>query len=286
MNKLPAYSLVKTYINNPGHWIKNIIWRFPRTRSSQRIVFVVGAPRSGTTLLQRILAIHDHFFSIEKESSFFALSNIFTRYNLLGISKSENIQLFQTSKDIIDYIDKAIALLESNNSGSIYVDKAPQHVLHINKLLKFFPNSKIIHIYRDGRDCYCSAVNHPYIPQNRSIKTFASYWKRCIKSGYSENNHSRIFQISYEQFTREPQKIIHNIMNFLGDNIQKKQLDVKKISADKRSKKMYFSRLNESISPSSVDRWKNELSKKDQMLFEKYAGKELKILGYETYYHH
>ena len=68
--------LAKTY-RDPACWWPNVTWRFPRTISEGNPVFVVGAPRSGTTLLQRMLSVHPDLFSIEAETGLFSMQNIF-----------------------------------------------------------------------------------------------------------------------------------------------------------------------------------------------------------------
>ena len=56
---------------------KNFIWRKFAKVSDLEVVFVVGAPRSGTTLLQRCISIHSEFISMEAESGIFTNQNIF-----------------------------------------------------------------------------------------------------------------------------------------------------------------------------------------------------------------
>jgi len=173
--------LAQSYIRDPKNLFRNVSWRFPKTISPKKIVFVVGAPRSGTTLLQRILTVHPELFSIEFETGIFSYQNIFSRRHF-GFSKEQLKSLFENSKDLVNFFHNSIEILENQNPGKTFVEKTPQHILHLRFLIKHFPNAKFVHIYRDGRDCYLSSLEHPNIPQRHSPASFAKYWRRCLHS--------------------------------------------------------------------------------------------------------
>ncbi len=276
----PLIQLIKSYLRHPEHWVKNIKWRFPSTISEKEIIFVVGSPRSGTTLLQRILTVHGELFSIEKETGIFSYQNIFTRKHF-GLSQEETKSLLKESKDVVDFFSKSVEVLEIKNLGKRFVEKTPQHVMYLPFILKHFPKSKIVHVIRDGRDCFCSSLKHPNIPQKRSVKVFANYWKKCIRRGYKCAGLANYYEIFYEELASNPESELQNLMTFLNLDFQEQQLDPAYLSADKRSNNEVFKRLKEPINPSSVGRWRNELSEYEKRVFVKIAGKELKKKNYE-----
>ena len=61
--------LAMTYLKSPSEILRNVRWRLNCSVSQEPVVFVVGAPRSGTTLLQRMLSLHDQLFSIQGETA-------------------------------------------------------------------------------------------------------------------------------------------------------------------------------------------------------------------------
>ena len=152
-------------------------------------IFIVGAPRSGTTLLQYILRSHPRISLPTGESHFFIPLYRNVR-NYGDLSKRENIRLvleamYQQSADFLDtdlhgltfnigkltdefYAERRFSmqsiiagLFEKNaamEGKTRWGDKTPYYVLHIPKLLEWFPNGQIIHLIRDGRDVALSLI--------------------------------------------------------------------------------------------------------------------------------
>jgi hypothetical protein len=256
-----------------------VVWRLPRTVSQTRTIFVLGAPRSGTSLLQSVLAAHDRLFSIPGETGLFSRQNIFTRRHL-GLSWAENRALFDESRDLVDFFDRAVRLLESKNEGSTFVEKTPQHVLRLGFLLRRFPRASFLHVARDGRDCLVSARSHPHIPQARSVATFARYWRRCVASPLRFPHEPRLLSIRYENFVSAPAAELERVMAFLGLEVEPEQLDPSRYGGHRRADREEFRLLRAPISDRRVDRWRTELSPTDVRTFERVAGRLLDAYGY------
>ena len=275
-------NLLATY-NNPKDWIKNIQWRLPSTISQTDTIFIIGAPRSGTTLLQRILSVHSELFSIEGETGLFSYQNIFDKKRHHFNFKSDQLTtLFKNSNDIIDFFTNAVNELKKNHhSSNRFVEKTPQHILHLPFLIKHFPNAKFIHIVRDGRDCYCSAQENSWVPQSRSIEEFARYWKKCVYKAISVNATENVLTIKYEDLVSKPNDVIPKVMNFLDLETEPCQTDHTKIANDQRARKKEFAKLQQPINTSSINRWASTLNKKEVDVFSKIAGDQLRHYGYK-----
>ena len=280
---MPAgINLLKGYLKNPRYWFKNILWRFPRTVSRREIIFLVGAPRSGTTLLQRILQGHSNFFSIEGETALFSAIDIFAENRMhLGLPAARQACLFQECRDTVDFFDKAIGLMSENRDEGIFIEKTPQHAKKLIFLMNHFPNSRFIHIVRDGRDCFCSAKSHPNIPQNHSAKIFAKYWKKCLKQSIKMFNSNKLYTLRYEDLCDDPELEIKSLMCFLGHDFESLQLSQESTGDDHRANLPEFSRLGEPVSAQSCGRWKAEMTDIEKALFVKIAGRELSAYHYD-----
>lgn len=269
------------YLRNPGHWSRNITWRLPQAPSNSPVVFLVGAPRSGTTLLQRILSSHPDLFSIEGETAVFTLQNLFIRSHF-NFSRSELDRLLEASSGLVDFYDRCLARLQEDNPGRRFVDKTPQHVLRLRFLLRHFPKAQFVHIIRDGRDCYLSSRAHPNIPQNRSPEAFARYWSRCLSAWRSVAHLPNTYQLTYEDFAHEPEPTLRPLMAFLGLEFYPRQLSVETISNDARAARPAFKRLNQPISPATCGRWRREMDDRALRRFNRIAGITLAEAGYPT----
>jgi len=262
-------------------WFANVTWRFPRTSSNLDVIFVVGAPRSGTTLLQNILRAHNELFSIEGETGIFTFQNIFDKHRAhFGLDKVAINKLFSSSKDIIDFFEKAVLEISSKNSGKRFVEKTPQHILRLRFILKHFPKARIVHIVRDGRDCFVSAAKHTGIPSGRSVARYASYWNRCVKMTM-DNHYQRVAIVRYEDLVRVPRKELEKIMVFLGLQVQDQQLDPRIFGSDQRSQSKNFSKLASPIDDASVGKWEIVLTEEEKSIFASKAYDALRYYGYE-----
>jgi hypothetical protein len=96
---------LKAYLRNPHHIIENVRWRWAPSTSSDRHVFVVGAPRSGTTLLQILLGNHPACCTWEAETAVFTWQNVFTsQKEIFGLEASHINELFRDCGDIVEFL--------------------------------------------------------------------------------------------------------------------------------------------------------------------------------------
>ncbi|HET6639834.1 MAG TPA: sulfotransferase [Gemmatimonadota bacterium] len=256
-----------------------MIWRLPRTTSEARTIFVFGAPRSGTSLVQSVLAAHSGLFSIPGETGIFSSQNIFGRRHF-GLSWAENQALFRESRDVVDFFDRGVRLLESRSAGRRFVEKTPQHVLRLPFLIRRFPKARFVHVVRDGRDCFVSAKSHAGIPQASSARGFAGYWKRCVDAPLRVEPDARLVRVRYEDFVRAAPAELERVMRFLELEIEDRQLDPAEFGSHARAERRQFRLLRSPISDHRVGRWRAELAAAERRDFERVAGEALAAYGY------
>ncbi|MEZ5582500.1 MAG: sulfotransferase [Candidatus Competibacteraceae bacterium] len=272
-----------SYFEYPKDIWPNVVWRFPKNRSQKKHCFVIGAPRSGTTLLQIILAAHSKFGACEGETAVFTLQNLFDlRRRHGGLSATEITDLFNCSMDIVTFFDNLAEVILRRSGGARFVEKTPQHVFRLRNLTEWYPQAQFVNIYRDGRDCFCSAKNHPDVPQGVGVKRFASYWRKCILARLRMGQHTRILDVKYEEFTAEPDKYTRKIMRFLGEAFEPQQLDASIYGRDKRSYSKQFALIAEPVTIKRQNRWRAEMTDMEVAIFNKVAGEELRLLGYSV----
>lgn len=200
---------------------------------SKRHVFVVGCPRSGTTLLTTILGRHSeltstpetHFFSLlskfEKEhphgscqklKESFIDSRGFRDLNLdRAIYETRLSEQALSPKTIIN---TALGLAAENRAKHGVVEKTPGHALHIEKILEFYPDAKIICIVRDLRGCL-NSVNKAQFDWDPLH--FIHWWHRIASAIERANERfaKNVTIVRYEDLLSDTPLEIKKISRFL-----------------------------------------------------------------------
>ena len=182
----------------------------PNFFSKKKIIFICGMPRSGTTLVEQIIASHKEVYGAG-ELSF--LTNVIHDNFFNGdlIDKQRIIENQNSEKNLINekYFEK---FLLYKIKKQIITDKAPLNFKWIGFIKIFFPNSKIIHCKRNSRD-NCLSIFKNYFS---SPKMNWAYDQRDVSDYY--NNYNSIMNFWYSKIpqfihTAEYEKIVSDKKN-------------------------------------------------------------------------
>lgn len=177
-------------------------------------IFIVGAPRSGTTLLQYMLRSHPRISMPSGESHFIIplYRNVAKFGDLRQIENVQRVhqQMYHLSADFLDTdlhgmrfdikalsielhaqgcdtIPKIIAgLFKKNAQGegkARWGDKTPWYLLQMPLILEMFPRGQFVHIIRDGRDVALSLFNRKQDFGVYNIFRAAEYWAIYLERG-------------------------------------------------------------------------------------------------------
>ncbi|MEM9275908.1 MAG: sulfotransferase [Cyanobacteria bacterium P01_F01_bin.143] len=264
---------------------RNLVWRYGARISYSPHVFVIGAPRSGTTLLFSILAAHPSFAAINNETYFFTFRDVFKleNYSRLsdfgGPSKKEFGELLSNSQDLVDFYDNVAKFMIERDGGSRFLEKSPIHTIYLGYLIKKFPNAKFINLIRDGRDCYVSYSRLPYC---ESIEKYAKRWRDSIRVRQKQGKNTQIIDVRYEDLVNQPEAITHKIMDFIGEKFYAHQVTTQGYSNPRIfNEHSGHERLNKPIKANTVGKWREQLNPRQIDSFNKIAKKELKSLEYD-----
>lgn len=258
-------------------------WQAQET-SNLPAVFVVGPPRSGTTLLNRILLNHTKLFGFPLQTNLFSPRSIYS-YKRFSHYVSEDIyqKALDESKSLVGFFDKLHRLsFPDLPDDGWFVEKTPQHARHVNYILPRMPKAKVVFVVRDGRDTFCSGRSGQNIPQSNDLKKHAQYYNDCVAPLNTLTEHSdRVHVIRYEDFTAAPEEGLEQIMSFLGLEAEPdRQLAPSNTTDDERAGRKPFERLSKAITPATVGRWRKELNASEIAQYNAIARESLKILGY------
>ena len=246
------------------------------------LVFLVGAPRSGTTMLQRVVGAHPGICTISAETAFFRPSLKPEQLDRFQSNFSTRFRRFCPGSVTADFVASTEHVKERDaHTSAIFCEKTPQHVLSLRALATWFPNAKFVHIVRDGRDAFVSARGHPNVPQRSHVRSFARYWRRCLRSRLALGRHPRIIDVKYEEFCEEPDAVAAYLMDFLGLRFVPTQLKFFR-EADPRTVPQHFARLTGPIGPESIGKFSRSLDESEIRTFERIAALELQHFGYST----
>ncbi len=188
-----------------------------RGEVSNRPIFIVGMPRSGTTLVEKILASHSEVFAGGELDYMYALGVS----EFLG--KSGNFlfrPLDSYSREVFESVGKAyLEKLSSIDDESARVtDKQPFNFQMIGLIRLALPNAKIIHCVRDPRDTCLSIYKQNFSTENyrfaydlESVGRFHNLY-RLLMEHWHQVMPGAIYDIEYESLTRNPEHEIRKLI--------------------------------------------------------------------------
>lgn len=267
-----------------GNRLRTISYGKRKCISKLPIMFIGCFPRSGSTLLTRMLMQHPEIIGPQPVGKFRYELNIFqdikTKEFLeegLGLNKKE-IQKFQKyKKDTVLYADKILKYFLNENKKKYVVLKQPKHIYQIKKIFKHFPNSKFIHIIRDGRAATMSQ-RYFLLPKDKEEWPYewcCRQWAVAINKGKEFRDDSGYIEIKYKNLIENPEKTMKKLFKFL--NI--KSVSKKKILSFHKKKSRHKD-VSQPINKSANKKWIEKTSKIDKEKFKRIAGAEQKELGY------
>ena len=185
-----------------------------RTEGSQNF-FIIGSPRSGTTLVESIITSNNQVYSGGELNLAKRMMEKFIS------SKDKNIKNFK-EKFVNTYLTETAFV---KNDLRYLVDKMPENFLYLGYLTELLPSSKFIRIFRNPWDTATSLYkerylfNVPYSTSFFNIGIFLSNFE-AINSFWSENikNKNSIFDIKYEELVSKPEQSQKALYDFLGIN--------------------------------------------------------------------
>lgn len=274
------------YARNPAEISANLArWR-RRERIEAPFIFVLGPPRSGTTLLHRILLNHSKIRGFSEETGTFSPRSIhdYRRFSEFLSPEIHSAALRQT-RSISGFFHAIHDLSLPLPDGGAFVEKTPQHAIYLPYLLKCFPKARAVFAIRDPRDTFCSGLSAGNIPQARNLTKHARYFRRCVSPLLTlpETDRERVFILKYEDFTRAPEAELTEVMRFLRlSGEEASQLSPEAMASDSRAQQGAFARLARPITPATVNRWQREMTPEQAQAYQIAAGPGLSHFGYAS----
>lgn len=177
-------------------------------------VFIVGAPRCGSTLLEQILTSHPAIRGIG-ERDFFEQA-------VLAESRQGPISDDQLLKIAKRYAGTTQSYLGQASGVSLIVDKFLANALYLDVISRALPAAKIVVLFRDKRDLALSCFSkrfssgHPYAYDLAELGRYLTAHDQLLDTACRHLPANSVLRIQYEEMVERPETVIRHLLNFLG----------------------------------------------------------------------
>jgi len=296
---------------------KSVFGRCPASRGPDELIpapfFIIGAARSGNTLLRALLVGHSAI-AVPPES--YVLGSIARKWDRLNFLDWEELvktvigefeshpefhtwqtelwpvyeQLLQLDKEqrslaiILDTIYRHYATTQSPGA-TVWGDKTPLNTERIFLIDRVFPGARYIHMLRDGRDAVSSAVKVKMF--GGSVEAACEQWLMRVRNARELGDKigsTRYMELRYEDLVFDPESAVQWICTFLGVDFEKQMMD-----HSETFKKMgdttaldHHASVGLPVNTGSIGKWKERLTPRQIELMKPLLRDELRRTGYNA----
>lgn len=268
-------------------------------------IFIVGVPRSGTTLLSAQLAAHSrmscgpetHFFRWlaqvevaelcqyetwpDRATAFLSSISAATyspegRVRLIDryeVSEAEVASfLRQHEPSIANLLASITSPYMARMGKQRWVEKTPDHLEYVNLIRQHFPDSPIIRIVRDPRDVALSLRNVPW--GAKTLPEALLFWKRLDENSATFFDSDGLgYTLRFEDLLSSPDETLKKLCDFIGEPFEEQMLDTSQSGKAVNSRKAAWKdKASQPIDRSRIAIWQGALSAKENQLAEALAG--------------
>jgi len=242
---------------------------------SNRPIFVLGMPRSGTTLAEQILGSHSSVYPAGELPFVGKIVSLMPK--VVKSKRGWPDAMLDMDENLLKsagqyYLSKIENL---DNKHTRVVDKLPHNFDYIGLILLMFPNAKVIHLNRNDLDVAVSNFQQNFAAKHGTMGfAFDLKW-----IGHMLNDHKRImehwrslfgekiFELDYQKLTEDPENTIRELLDFCELPWEDRVLEF--YTTKRPVKTASIKQVRQKIYRSSVEKWRR---------YEKYLQPVIKIL--------
>ncbi len=270
--------------------------------------FVVGSPRSGTTLLVQLLNRHSRLF-IPPETAFFhakhqhearfrsenredmlrAFVDFFLSRRAIRLFALDDPNLrpmlLDGAADYCDVLSNFMRYLMDSESGRRWGEKSPVHLNYVPEILNCYPEAKILAIVRDGRAVVASRINHPN--WNDNLYSASRIWRRharTLRELRECYDRSRLHVLRYEDLLQQPKNELLAATEFLGEPFEQNMLGAgggtESGKFDRYYDQDWMRKSRAPIDSRRIAAWADNFNNNQIACVEKQLSSELTFFGY------
>jgi tetratricopeptide (TPR) repeat protein len=225
---------------------------------SRRPVFIVGMPRSGTTLTEQILASHPDAFGCGELRFWHAAC----------VEYEAALRATEGRASMPAAAEKYLSLLTNfSAAASRVVDKMPANFMNLGLIHAAFPHARILHMRRNPLDTGLSIYfqifsnTHLYAHDLEDIAHYFTQYSRLMAHWRSTLPMGTVLEVPYEKLVSDPEPWIREIVQFVGLPWDPRCLDFHQTERTVITASNW--QVRQRMSASAAGRWRN---------YEKYLG--------------
>jgi hypothetical protein len=243
-----------------------------------RMVFVVGSRRSGTNLVQRVLASHPQVAAVPSETFIFhhAIARLFelVQHSAVGSARTGRIyvhrdEFLDAVRDLCDGIFAGVV----RDDATRVLERTPHHAHVLDVITAVYPDARILHIIRDGRDVARSLLAQDWGPT--SLAEAAEEWRSAVAAARREGAAFPGYrEVRYERLFGEPDETVAELFTWLGVEAGSSHVEAAVAELGVR----YNVNPGDAI---ALAKWRSEWGEHELAAFEEVGGDLLAELGYQ-----
>jgi len=277
------------------------------SRTTEAPIFIVGLPRSGTTLLAAMLSTHPAI-DCGPETFFFARlpsdptglldpagwpDRALDYVCGLRLRDAPVHELYgRTRQDLRAYLaarpPSLAVMLESLTAARArargkrrWAEKTPRHLGHVRLIRRTFPEAAILRMIRDPRDAAMSMTRVPFASDSLVANLYLCARAEAA-SGPAIARDPRSLTVRYEDLVRQPESEARRISRFLGEPFDPRMLDPRQAPTDLAAGHEWWKgKESEPLDPSRVEAWRREMAADDQSIAAVICHATMRRHGYE-----
>lgn len=187
----------------------------------RRLLFVVGARRSGTHLLHRLLAVHPGIVDVPSETHLFShgVSGLVDRFQSSSPGSPTVGKAYLPRADLLDLVraltTRTLGGYLGDDRSSLLLERSPEHVHHIGLIRELYPDARFVNIARDGFETVRSLAAQSFGPGD--LEAAAAEWRDAVLDGHApELQGEHLQQVRYEAVLADPTRELARLFTGLG----------------------------------------------------------------------
>ena len=220
--------------------------------SEHKPVFIVGMPRSGTSLAEQILAAHPQVCAEGERST---MGEIVTELQQEGLYPQDVSSLSEARVD--ELADRYFSQL----GAQVATDKMPLNFLHLGLINLLFPEAKVIHCRRHPVDtalsCYFTNFVDPSLSFSNSLKKTVRYYRdyEALMTHWTQVLNLKTYELDYEALVTDADPVVRSLLRFLDLPWYDGCMEFHRL--DRITKTASHAQVRQPIYQSSVGRYQN-----------------------------